>query len=366
MARKIILIWILVQVVFFGSLQLFDHASVDIGPVIYNGLNLLLFILSVFLTVHESQTRTKLLFLNFSLFFGLSMYYYLSPFIGHALFTHSRFAYFFSFQYIRSGLFTLLLAQSLGFICLDALFNGARPYRTYMISFCAVATVWLYLFLPFITDPLYVYNTPDAKDWKALDEEIRNPSLDHVLDAEELSKTIQLRHHEGSSDGLPLDSQQNIQRIMELYPYLWGNNYNALFTRPLKMLIVKMSLLSAFVALVYIIHRRWTNHRHSGYVMKWIVILMLVLCVVQALLSWASRWSDFSGWYDLLGLLFSVVEKVDLAALAMVFAIRFRFIRNSRNASPLQMEENSTRSRTENGSNPTLQFEEAGIRLESI
>ena len=141
MAKRVIWIWVLVQAVFFGGLLLFRHAPVDITSIIYNSLSLLLFILSVSLSIHESQIRTRLLFLNFSLFFGLSLYYCLFPFIGHALFAHSAFARFFSIQYILSGLFALLLAQTLGFTCLDAVLNGSRPYRTYVVSFCAVTVL---------------------------------------------------------------------------------------------------------------------------------------------------------------------------------------------------------------------------------
>lgn len=365
MAKRIISIWVLVQVVFFGSLLVFNHSPVDIWTMIYDSLSLLLFIMSVYLTVHESQTRTKLLFVNFSLFFGLSVYYCLYPFIGFALFTHSTFAKFFSIQYVQLGLFSLLLAQSLGFICLDALLNGSRPNVTYVISFCIVAGFWLYLFLPYISDPLYLYDTPDAKDYKALVKEFDNSHSDHLLSQGELSNSVQLVQHQGSSKGLPLDPVQNKQRIIELYPYLFGSNYVVLLMRPLEMVIIKMFLLSTFFGFVYIIHRCWTTPRHSGYLMKWIVILMFVFCAEQALRSWifteSVAWSSLNDFVPFFGLL----EAVNLTALAIVLAIRFRFIRASRNASPLQVEEGSLRSRKETRSDSSLQFVWAWIRLQS-
>jgi hypothetical protein len=102
--KKILIIWSCLSL-FLGLIYtVFPHREANVSSLLNMLLQLLLFLISLFIFISEPTKRYKFLFLNFSMFFATAILQYIHQFVGQSFLENSRYASVFSFQYSQAAI----------------------------------------------------------------------------------------------------------------------------------------------------------------------------------------------------------------------------------------------------------------------
>ena len=212
--KKILIIWSCISL-FLGLIyNVFPHRDASISSLLNELIQILLFLISLFIFISEPTKRYKFLFLNFSIFFATAILQFVHQFVGRSFLTISHFASVFSFQYSQAAI-VFFQAFTLTYLVFDLLFKNFKTYQKYLLTFAVAFTVFLYYFYPFFENPKYIYSTEDIKKYKIISQ-TQNKFLvenGHSPTATELAQVITLPAMKNGEQVGSLYPEENLKQI---------------------------------------------------------------------------------------------------------------------------------------------------------
>ena len=319
--KKIFLLWASILILYFICLKLFPNLSSPIPARLNQIIQLLLFIISVFIYINEPSKRNKYIFLNFVIFFSLSFIAFTYEFVGKAFFT-AKYAGHVTFQYMTIA-YIFFLAVAVVYLVMDLLFKDFRVYQKYLLTFIIVVGFFIVSFLPFFQNPLYLYSTQNIKQWKTLDAFVTtNKGLPCPL---ELANKVTLQSWQNGNAIGDLYPQENLKQIEKLYPYLEADNWMVLLWEPLYKNIIYIDVLLVFFILLFFGYQYKKDPPQGAYVDK-IMFLILLLQSMDIIHNWGFIKSVEWG---ALTQLFAIGQYITFFAelmMVLFFGLRLRFI----------------------------------------
>jgi len=326
LSRKILVLWLTSVVVMAASLLL-PHDMISATSFFTNSILLLLFFFCVYIARHEPTKSNRFIFLNFGLFFGVSILFHMAGIAGRCLSSAHPFVTLYIHGYVHFGLYLLLLTISIVFLTIDVLFRDFRLLHKYLITVAIAGGLFGYYCHSVVLDPKSVYGTPDIQDWKVLDRAYADAvgKNGEAPKAQVLAARIKLNAWKENKPVGLLNDAAKLERVEELYPYLFGSNYKILLYRPLYMNTVHMCIVAIGFILLFFGYQYAKDPPQGAYIDK-IMFLFLIFCSSEMLHAWSFaksvEWETFSqifqaGEYISLGVLLSMV---------VAFHARLRFI----------------------------------------
>jgi len=325
-----LLLWLGIEAAYLASLLIFDFSHFDFAGFLNYSSQTLLFLLAISLVRREPARRNKFIFVNFAVFFGFSILAHLFNFVGSGeaselipgslFFSDARFARMILDQYVFRGAYFFFLALAIVYLTIDVLFRDLRTVLKYGVAILIVGTFFGHYYRPFFEDPLYLHKTSDVRDWKVLDNAFRSYKEVHGKDpsVEALSASV-------FEQGLMVNMTENRERIQELYPYLFGQNWQILVYKPLHLNQIYMSVVCVGFILLFFGYQFMKDPPQGAYIEKVMFALLIfsTLEIVHAYISIASlQWQAFHemvtiGQYISIGVLLLI---------ALFFMLRIRFV----------------------------------------
>lgn len=286
---------------------------------------LLLGIVSLSLVKAERQARNKTMFALFAVLGvqqTLDIGYYFAP----SLFPGERFAGFFYFQYVTTALgLTVQIACLVGAaVIINTRLSLSAALATSILPIILLALV---TFFPMMENPRYLYTVPEITDfrivdraWLELHAELRRPP-----EPEEVAARAGLSRWEGSRWTGELTHEEEVARVADLEPYLFGNNYNMLVFKPLNELWWIANLGAAIILLLLILS--WfVGDSPSGVFLDRITILLLCFAVFEvfhfSVYADLKEYVAYGKYFDI-GAFLSLLT---VLGLIVVFLLRLRFV----------------------------------------
>ena len=209
-SKKIFLIWGAIISVYLCAIPFSDREILLNSDVLNRSIQALLLVLAIFISIKEKNLRNKFIFINFSVFFLVCTLMMLQPFIGRVFFVDKPYAYFLFWQYSFIG-YILFFALSIVYLVIDLLFRDFRVYFKYFATLAIVLTFFLFYFLPFFENPLYLYTTEETQQLKTLQSQVKDG--EEIPSAAELASKVTLKTWR---DGKPIGDlfpEENLPQI---------------------------------------------------------------------------------------------------------------------------------------------------------
>ncbi len=325
--KNILRIWIAIMAVYLVLLLLLDHREVSVSLFGLLALETLSFLITLAIARRESSVKNKVIFINFSLVFGTAFLGMIGSFITESLFPGERFAKHLYDQYTAYGAYAFFLTFSIGYLTIDVLFRDFKIAAKYAVTLAIVGGLFVLYFHPFLSDPMYCYHTQDIRDWKTVDTMNSVFVKKHGFQpsAEELAATAQLYVYEANDTVAVLQPEAKVRRVAQLLPYVIGDNFASLATRPIILYMIQMSVAGIIFTLLFFGYLYMKDPPQGAYIEK-IMFLWLVFCSMEVLHGWgainAVEWKTLSD-------IFSTgqyASNVALLMIAVYLSLRLRFI----------------------------------------
>lgn len=293
--QRILFFWIASVLAFLASFLL-PHSGVTTAGFIAYAVQLLAFIICVFLIKHETISKNKYIFVNFAAFFSVCVLFHLYAFVGTLIFHQSPMAQHYFFQYVCLGLYYFLLAVAVSYITVDLLFREFSILQKYIVTLAIVGGCFAYYYYPYFLDPNYLYTLREISEWKELDKassELKSTRSDVTEEA--------LVSHLRASNTYPLLNSLSAgeleRKVSALYPYLQGSNYMILLLKPIYLNTIYMCMLSLGMILLYFGYQYRKDPPQGAYIEK-IMFFLMLFCPLEAFHAWSFikmvEWRDFA------------------------------------------------------------------------
>ena len=326
-AYKIMLSWF-VFVVFYICARLMTRSDLTSWS---NGITLsssaLVAIVSFFVSQKEIEKGNRAAFFNFALIFGVNAL--LTPayvLLSDTLLSKDAYATVYFNQY-NYALYQFLLSLSVVFAVLHSIRRNWKTYRKYVLSLIVVGCGWLYLFLPYLSDPRFLYSTEDVQLYRLIDKALSrfHETEDCQPTSREIAESIRLFWADDRGERHELVGIEKERRVAELMPYMDGDNHRILILRPLNRNIFLMGLMNLTAIIVFIAFHYLKDPPKGAYLEK-VILLMLPYCTFETVHAYV-----FSNMHSTqaflrafaLGQMFSVAT---MLMLILVFCLRLRFL----------------------------------------
>jgi hypothetical protein len=283
-ARNILLIWgVTLVMILAGAMASPEVAGISVSDLLLPASSSLLGVVSYFVYRQGNTNGTKLVFLNFALFFGLNgVSRPLYQLAKRAWFSSNSWSdhYFYQYNWL---VYFLLLSLCVILLAIDYGIKMRSIYAKYVVALVIVGGVWLVVFYPFFLDARYLYNVDDYRNFIAVRRSvtslqiqgIADPSTKQILSQAQLTLAGVV-----PNDGTFLTEEEKY--VAHLQEYLPGNNRILLVLRPLWICCSRISLLSVVLLLFCIIHQYFIDSPRGAYMEK-IVWCLLPYCGFEAL-----------------------------------------------------------------------------------
>jgi hypothetical protein len=324
--RKIVLFWFLLAVIIaVGKTSNLDGDSESFASILVSETSALLAVATFLLSRMEMRKKTRAVFLNFSFYFLTGgLVYPLFKLISIGLFRGDAWLVFFLTEY-QTMLYYLLLSISVIYLVLERTLRNLTIYQNYVAAFLIAGSVWVFVFGPYIIDPKHSYATLEIQDFRAIKSalyELRSNGIDTPTVAQ-ISSIVKF---EWMRDPSVVATQGTLEaRILEILPYLRGENVSLLILRPFWWSCFWMSVLCLPFIVICTVHQYRSDPPGGAYVEK-IVWCLLVYCVFEVLHLYActraSEWTEVVG---IQNLGFHITTVVMLGLLYLLI-LRMRFI----------------------------------------
>ncbi len=327
--HKIILLWLSLAASLAVSIFVLPHKESPVASQINTVVQLLLFVISVYIVIEEPIKKNKFIFANFTCLFGVSFLFHIYNFVGPGalFFADNAFARLYYQQYVSLGFYFFVLALTIVYLAVDALFRDFKTVQKYVITLAIVGGFFGYYYHPFFTDPKAAHHTADILDWKTVEKAYTEYTQQFGIEPtpEALAERTEMyTWRNGQRVGILFPAERT-KRIQELFPYLSGSNYLILVYKPLYMNVIYMCVLSVGFILLFFGYQYMKDPPQGAYIEK-IMFLFLVFCSLEILHAWSFvkslEWQAFAdtmriGQYVSIGVLLLI---------ALFFALRLRFI----------------------------------------
>ena len=320
---RIMLVWASALGLLLASFLL-PHDDVEVVSVVSYSLQLLLFIISLYMIRNETARKNKFIFVNFALVFSLSiafhLYYFVNPLTK-----------LFMYQYVSFGAYFFFLALAITYVTVDTLFREFSVIRKYVITLAIVGGFFGYYYQPILLNPRYLYETEDVQDFKALDKAALDYKALHGVEAspEQLAEIVEMHSWKNGQRVGVLYPSEELERVRELHPYLSGSNYNILLTKPIYLNSAYMCTLCLGFIILFFGYQYMKDPPQGAYIDK-IMFMFLVFCSMETLHAWSFvkslEWRTF---YEMasVGQYLSIVV---FCLIALFFCLRLRFITSAK------------------------------------
>ncbi len=318
---KITLLWVGLLLSYIAGMIFFPHSDVLLSAQINRILQMGLLLISLFIFIKEPNRKNKFIFLNFIVYFSLSIPSVLYDFVGKA-FLVGKYTRFLYFQYL-SITYVTILSLVVVYLVLDLMFHEYRVYQKYLAAFAIVGVFTLYLFYPFFQNPHFLESTEEIQQWITLETYIeKNPGVSNAAD---LANRVTLQAWHDGHAVADLYPDENFRRIGELLPYLEGDNWKILEFQPLYLKTIYLDVLVVFFILMFFGYQYRKDPPQGAYIDK-IMFLVLLFVSMDILHNWgfikSIEWGSFSE-------LFTVGQYITVLAellMLLFFGLRLRFI----------------------------------------
>jgi hypothetical protein len=209
------------------------------------------------------------------------------------------------------------------YLVIDLLLHNVKTPLKYFLSTSIVLVFFVWHFMPFFTNPMYLYSTEDIRQWKVLDTFTQ--AHPEMTSSEEIAANVNLKSWKDGQPVGDLYPAENVKRIEDLQPYLEGGNYMVLLYKPLYMNVIYMSVMLIFFMMLFFGYQYEKDPPQGAYIDK-IMFTFLLFTSTEILHFWgyvkSIEWGLFLG-------LFDVGQYITVGVLALMvlfFSLRLRFI----------------------------------------
>ncbi len=322
-SKKIIIVWGVTMAIYIVALPFADLDILLGADILNRSIQTLLFILSLFIAVKETTTRNRVIFINFSIFFGICTLMMLQPFMGKAFFKTDVYAYFIFWQYTSIG-YILFLSLAVIYVVVDLLFRDVKIFVKYSAALAISLTFFLFYFTPFFVDPLYLYTTEETQQLKSLQNAVR--AGEETPTAAELASRVTLQSWR---DGKPIGElfpEENLKQIEFLIPYVEGDEtWMVIFTKPMYMNYIYMNILTIGFILLFFGYQYKKDPPQGAYIDK-MMFLFLIYSSMEILHFWEYIKSIEWNYYMEISNLGQYITMFVEILIALFFALRLKFI----------------------------------------
>jgi hypothetical protein len=321
--KKILIVWSLIAGGYLLSLLIFDHRPIYPADALNRIIQSLLFILAIFIVLNEQQLKNRVIFINFTAFFFVSgIVQMLQSFMGVLIFPDKQYAFILFWQYCLIA-YIFFLSIAIIYLVIDLLFRNFKIYQKYLVALAIVFSFFVYYYHPFFEDPLYLYNVEEIKQWKTLQSVIEN--TEQIPTPAELASQVTLQawaHGQPIGDLFP---EVNLRQMEYLAPYLEGDNWMVLLTKPLYLGHISMNVLLLGFILLFFGYQYKKDPPQGAYIDK-MMFIFLIYCSMEILHFWGSlksvEWKSYIE-VSIIGQYITVFLELLLGAF---FALRLAFI----------------------------------------
>ncbi|GJQ20241.1 MAG: hypothetical protein HBSIN02_05960 [Bacteroidia bacterium] len=314
----------LVVILLIAALMELPHEATPLFSLYRQLMLLFLGIIAMFLWRAEMSGRNKIVFALFAVL-GIQQVLDIAYFFAPILFPGERFAGFFYFQYVTAGLG--LVIQGTCIVGAGVLMNTQmRVSRALAMIFVPAVVLFLSVYWPMIENPRYLYTTPDVTDFRIVDRawmELYGQTQTHP-EPSLVAERVGLSRWDGQKRVGELTHEEEVQRIAELEPYLFGSNYNLLVFKPLNVMWWKGNLIAGALILCLILY--WfVGESPRGVYFERITILLLCFSIFEVFhFSIYAGLKDNAAYirYFNIGALLSLLT---VFGLIVLFVLRLRF-----------------------------------------
>ncbi len=321
--HKISLLWFGVTALSVVPYFLFS-AEISPSTFLLNTIQLLLLILSIVLAVKDPTFKNRLIFINLSVFFATVILFYSSSFVG------SIFAWPYASHVFGTSIQILYYSLMVAVVCyitIDVLFREWKAFQKYVLALSVTIGFSVLYYHAFLFDPLHGYHTERILNWKELntvresfvERERTEPTLD------QLEKLVRLNYWKDQRAIGLVSPQENSKRIVELFPYLSGNNYQTIILEPLYRGNIYMNILALGCILMYFGYYLKKDPPQGVYVDK-LMFLFLVMCSTEIFHVWTFITSSSRETALTLSQIGNYVTNLVYCVVAVFLALRLRFI----------------------------------------
>lgn len=322
---KIFLAWMIAILGGLVCLVVFPNENPSIAALLVDATLFLLGLVCIFIYLREPSRTNRPIFLNFAALFLLSVFAFISKFIGFAV--GDAWSRFYFGQYHQLAYF-FVLSFAIAYVVIDSLFTDFRTRQKYIITFLIVGSTFAYYYYPFFENPKHLYTTEDVADFKATRQAVQilesrgktNPTVDEIA-----SVTILGVWRDGKQVGILFDDQK-VRRVAELLPYLKvEDNFGSLLYKPLFLNNIYMSVLCVVFIFLFFGYQYKNDPPQGAYIEK-IIFLFLPYCSLEILHHYAYIKSvEYVALLDVQQIGY-YLTLLNLILLLTFFGLRLRFI----------------------------------------
>jgi len=222
-------------------------------------------------------------------------------------------------------LYYLMLSLSVIYLVLERIFRNVRIHQIYLATFLIAGSVWVFVFGPYIIDPKYSYATSEIRDFRAIStalNALRSDGIDTPT-VSQISSIVKFEWMRRPYVEVTEDTSK--ARIMEILPFLRGDDVCLLIMRPFWWSCFWMSLLCIPFIVVCILHQYRSDPPGGAYIEK-IVWCLLLYCMFEVLHLYAyTRVTDWTKLGEIRDIGFYATTVV-MFSLLFLLALRIRFI----------------------------------------
>jgi hypothetical protein len=324
---KILVTWI-ISLVGLRVLLLFPHQEIEWISLTNTAVQLLLFIISVWI-IRNSHGSNKFVYFNFALLFLFVLLNLSSIFINKAIFTGYNHSAVYYYAYVNKFGWSFVLCNTILFAIIDDVKSSWPIWKKYFLTLAIVGGILTPSFYSYLENPVRLSSNPDyillyimkqSHDQFTHDQH-REPSDEELLAVVNSSKTIQGVSSNNASN-LPSIS---LASVLELKPFMSTSGLTVIYWKPLNVwsLYVKIFALVCIIIFLFSMYR--SNKPHAAYLDK-LMMLFTIFCLLEIFHTYGSI-TNFSQegpqTVFIIGQYFTVMC---LLLMVYAFSLRLRFV----------------------------------------
>ena len=320
---KIVILWLSILGVYFFFINIFPTYQTPFSAHLNQFIQSLLFVITFYIYRNEKSKLNKFIFLNFTIFFSLSIFSLGYDFITKD-FIIEKYSRHIIIQYLIIA-YSLCLSTAIIYLVIDNMFRDLKIYKKYIVAFGIVSIFFIYFLLPFIKDPLYLYSTEDIKQWKEIDAYVSK--FDEVPSPIEIANNITLQSWKNGKVVGDLYPEENLKRIKILSLYLGkdNDNWRVLLWKPIYLRVIYFDVLIIGFILLFFGYQYKKDPPQSAYIDK-IMFLFLILLSMDVLHNWgfikSIEWGSMTELF-IVGQYITILSELSMV---LFFGLRLRFI----------------------------------------
>jgi hypothetical protein len=325
MMWKIVLVWIAYLALHFGS-QLLPHREVSTVGSVNFGLQFLLFLICVQMARKEVKAYRPVL-INLAILFCFSVLLYATNFMGSTLFRNEPYMSVYYHEYVNKIGYNALLAFTVIYLVVDSWFQKKRTLTKYLLALSVMATLLTPLHYPYFLDPLRLYRTEEYSDYlelKTAYNTLMKKNAAAPMQAEVVQQVLKGKNYVAGTNEATNSGKERLE-IEELSDRLQRQSEVVLFWKPLNLDTAYVNLALVGLLIVFYFAKFFRDRPQGAYFEK-IMLLLLVVCSLEVLHSWAYTESTDTRLYSSIHLVGQYLTVAALLALVYVCSIRLRFL----------------------------------------